>query len=179
MGAYLCYLADHPAVPARDSSAPLQPISGGRRGMLVRDGMNPIVFTVGPEHTLREAARRMTARPVGAAVVMATSCLACASSPSATSSSPTGSAKASTASRSAATLRGIWSMRTPTGRWNRRPQRWCAADLATSLCLTAPTPSGSFRCATSSAAGRRTGRAARFLGRPTVSGRRRPGRLRE
>ena len=38
--------------------------------MLVRDGMNPIVVTVGPEHTLREAARRMTARGVGAAVVL-------------------------------------------------------------------------------------------------------------
>jgi CBS domain-containing protein len=32
--------------------------------------MNPIVVTVGPEHTLREAARRMTARGVGAAVVI-------------------------------------------------------------------------------------------------------------
>lgn len=38
--------------------------------MQVRDGMNPIVVTVGPEHTLREAARRMTARGVGAAVVL-------------------------------------------------------------------------------------------------------------
>ena len=38
--------------------------------MLVRDGMNPIVVTVGPSHTLREAARRMTARGVGAAVVI-------------------------------------------------------------------------------------------------------------
>lgn len=38
--------------------------------MLVRDGMNPIVVTVGPDHTLREAARRMAARNVGAAVVM-------------------------------------------------------------------------------------------------------------
>lgn len=37
--------------------------------MLVRDGMNPIVVTVGPAHTLREASRRMTARGVGAAVV--------------------------------------------------------------------------------------------------------------
>jgi electron transfer flavoprotein alpha/beta subunit len=37
--------------------------------MLVRDGMNPIVVTVGPEHTLREA-RRMTARGVGAGVVI-------------------------------------------------------------------------------------------------------------
>ena len=38
--------------------------------MMVRDGMNDIVVTVGPSHTLREAARRMTARNVGAAVVM-------------------------------------------------------------------------------------------------------------
>jgi CBS domain-containing protein len=38
--------------------------------MLVRDGMNRIVVTVGPDHTLREAARRMTERDVGAAVVM-------------------------------------------------------------------------------------------------------------
>jgi CBS domain-containing protein len=38
--------------------------------MRVRDGMNEIVVTVGSEHTLREAARRMTDRGVGAAVVL-------------------------------------------------------------------------------------------------------------
>ena len=38
--------------------------------MQVRDGMNRIVVTVGPSHTLREAARRMTAHSVGAAVVI-------------------------------------------------------------------------------------------------------------
>ncbi|HEV2770178.1 MAG TPA: CBS domain-containing protein [Solirubrobacteraceae bacterium] len=38
--------------------------------MQVRDGMNEIVVTVGPGHTLREAARRMHARGVGAAVVV-------------------------------------------------------------------------------------------------------------
>ena len=38
--------------------------------MTVRQGMNAIVVTVGPDHTLREAARRMTQRNVGAAVVM-------------------------------------------------------------------------------------------------------------
>ncbi len=37
--------------------------------MLVRDGMNPVTVTVGPSHTLREAARRMTHSGVGAAVV--------------------------------------------------------------------------------------------------------------
>ena len=38
--------------------------------MLVRDGMNRKVVTVGPQHTLREAARRMTRADVGAAVVL-------------------------------------------------------------------------------------------------------------
>ncbi len=38
--------------------------------MQVAEGMNEIVVTVGPDHTLREAARRMTAHNVGAAVVM-------------------------------------------------------------------------------------------------------------
>lgn len=37
--------------------------------MQVRDGMSPMVLTVGPEHTLREAARLMAERGVGAAVV--------------------------------------------------------------------------------------------------------------
>jgi CBS domain-containing protein len=38
--------------------------------MQVRDGMSKVVLTVGPGHTLREAARLMAARRVGAAVVM-------------------------------------------------------------------------------------------------------------
>lgn len=38
--------------------------------MQVRDAMSPDVLTVGPDHTLREAARRMSARKVGAAVVI-------------------------------------------------------------------------------------------------------------
>ncbi|MFP5365035.1 MAG: cyclic nucleotide-binding/CBS domain-containing protein [Thermoleophilia bacterium] len=38
--------------------------------MLVRDGMNRNVVTVGPQHTVREAARRMTRADVGAAVVL-------------------------------------------------------------------------------------------------------------
>jgi CBS domain-containing protein len=37
--------------------------------MKVRDGMTPVVLTVGPAHTLREAARMMSARRVGAAIV--------------------------------------------------------------------------------------------------------------
>ena len=38
--------------------------------MQVRDAMSPDVLTVGPDHTLRDAARRMSSRKVGAAVVL-------------------------------------------------------------------------------------------------------------
>jgi CBS domain-containing protein len=38
--------------------------------MNVRDGMTDVVLTLGPAHTLREASRRMSARQVGAAVVI-------------------------------------------------------------------------------------------------------------
>jgi CBS domain-containing protein len=38
--------------------------------MLVRDGMSDVVLTVGPGHTLREAAAAMCGRRVGAAVVV-------------------------------------------------------------------------------------------------------------
>jgi CBS domain-containing protein len=38
--------------------------------MEVREGMSSVVLTVGPDHTLREAARQMASRGVGAAVVM-------------------------------------------------------------------------------------------------------------
>jgi CBS domain-containing protein len=36
----------------------------------VRDGMSHLVLTIGPTHTLRQAARMMSARRVGAAVVI-------------------------------------------------------------------------------------------------------------
>jgi CBS domain-containing protein len=38
--------------------------------MHVRDAMTTVVLTVGPEHTVRDAARRMIERGVGAAVVI-------------------------------------------------------------------------------------------------------------
>jgi|SRR5215217_2237319 len=38
--------------------------------MKVRDGMSDVVLTVGPGHTLRDAARLMARRQVGAAVVV-------------------------------------------------------------------------------------------------------------
>ncbi|HEY8303136.1 MAG TPA: CBS domain-containing protein [Solirubrobacteraceae bacterium] len=38
--------------------------------MDVREGMSPMVLTVGPGHTLRDAARLMSERNVGAAVVI-------------------------------------------------------------------------------------------------------------
>ncbi|MFE0644779.1 cyclic nucleotide-binding/CBS domain-containing protein [Streptomyces sp. NPDC058877] len=38
--------------------------------MLVRDAMSTVVLTIGPTHTLRQAARLMAARRVGAAIVL-------------------------------------------------------------------------------------------------------------
>ena len=38
--------------------------------MKVRDGMTKVVISIGPAHTLREAAQRMSAQRVGAAVVV-------------------------------------------------------------------------------------------------------------
>ncbi|WP_447039866.1 CBS domain-containing protein [Streptomyces sp. DSM 118878] len=38
--------------------------------MIVRDAMSTVVLTIGPTHTLRQAARLMSARHVGAAVVL-------------------------------------------------------------------------------------------------------------
>jgi signal-transduction protein with cAMP-binding, CBS, and nucleotidyltransferase domain len=37
--------------------------------MQVREGMSDVVLTLGPNHTLREAARQMTAKGIGAALV--------------------------------------------------------------------------------------------------------------
>ena len=38
--------------------------------MQVSEGMSTVVLTIGPEHTLRDAARAMAARKVGAAIVL-------------------------------------------------------------------------------------------------------------
>jgi CBS domain-containing protein len=38
--------------------------------MQVREGMSSVILTVGPSHTLREAAKQMAERGVGAAVVL-------------------------------------------------------------------------------------------------------------
>jgi CBS domain-containing protein len=38
--------------------------------MRVRDAMSTVVLTIGPEHTLRDACRQMSARKVGAAAVL-------------------------------------------------------------------------------------------------------------
>ena len=38
--------------------------------MQVKDGMSPVVLTVGPGHTLRDAARKMAEKKTGAAIVI-------------------------------------------------------------------------------------------------------------
>ncbi len=72
MGSHLCYVVSTPASATSQTpgAASQVPRTRRREMMLVRDGMNPIVVTVGTDHTLREAARRMTAHGVGAAVVI-------------------------------------------------------------------------------------------------------------
>lgn len=91
-GAHLCHLADMPASPTTRRSI-----------VLVRDGMNAIVVTVRPDHSLREAARPMTARGVGAAVVIDDEQPGPGIITNATSCIPTGSARRSTASSCATT----------------------------------------------------------------------------
>src|SRR5690348_1479981 len=44
--------------------------TGSDRTMKVKDGMSKVVLSVGPAHTLRQAARMMSAQRVGAAVVL-------------------------------------------------------------------------------------------------------------
>lgn len=65
----MCYVVDTPA-PVTTPDLASHRTAIRRHPVLVRDGMNPIVATVGPDHTVREAARRMTAHGVGAAVVI-------------------------------------------------------------------------------------------------------------
>src|SRR5512133_1685305 len=63
---------DHAAGVSLRQSA-LKANRRGRRiggGMQVSDGMSSIILTIGPGHTLRDAAKAMTERKVGAAVVM-------------------------------------------------------------------------------------------------------------
>jgi CBS domain-containing protein len=43
---------------------------GRELSMQVREGMSPMIVTAGPRHTLRDAARLMSGRSVGAAVVI-------------------------------------------------------------------------------------------------------------
>jgi CBS domain-containing protein len=53
-----------------DSTAITSAQASWEHQMNVRDGMTKVVLSVGPAHTLREAARRMSKRRVGAAVVV-------------------------------------------------------------------------------------------------------------
>jgi CBS domain-containing protein len=86
--------------------------------VLVRDGMNPIVVTAGPEHTLREAARRMTARGVGATVVIGGERPAPCIITERDILQSNGSARASTPSASALISQQSSCMRAPIGRWS-------------------------------------------------------------
>src|SRR4051812_31746184 len=42
----------------------------GEARMQVREGMSSVVLTIGPDHTIRDAAQQMAKRGIGAAVVI-------------------------------------------------------------------------------------------------------------
>ena len=69
--------------------------------MQVREGMSEVVLTLGPDHTLREAAALMSTKGIGAALVATTRARFPASSPSATSCSRWAPARTPTPSWSA------------------------------------------------------------------------------
>ena len=71
--------------------------------MQVREGMSETVLTIGPSHTLRDAAEAMCRRNVGAAVVLDPDAPGPGSSPSATSSSRSAPARIPTRSWSQTT----------------------------------------------------------------------------
>ena len=71
--------------------------------MHVREGMSEVVLTVGPDHTLRQAAEAMCRRNVGAAVVIDPEEQGPGSSPSATSCGRSATAGIRTTSGSATT----------------------------------------------------------------------------
>src|ERR1022692_4945050 len=54
----------------RFTSSRPDPVRRSDRIMKVKDGMSQVVLSVGPSHTLRQAARMMSAQRVGAAVVL-------------------------------------------------------------------------------------------------------------
>jgi CBS domain-containing protein len=89
--------------------------------MQVREGMSPTSLTVGPGHTLREAARLMHERGVGSAIVL--------------DPDQPGPGLLTERDLLAAIGRGLdratSSSPTRSGRWSRRPARWCGAAFAT------------------------------------------------
>jgi len=124
----------------------------------VRDGMSHLVLTVGPTHTLRQAARMMSARRIGAAVVIdpehagigilterdILDSVAAGEDPDA---------------ELAATAPSTSPLPPRTGPWTKPPRQWSAAGSGTSSCWRATTWPGCCPCATSSGAGRSANRA--------------------
>jgi CBS domain-containing protein len=101
--------------------------------MQVRDGMNPVVVTVGPSHTLREAARRMTARGVGAAVIIDDELPGPCIITERDILHSQALDRASTTSSSATISPRRSSTQPRTGPSSGRPPRWSAEGSATSL----------------------------------------------
>ena len=100
--------------------------------MQVRNGMSKVVLTVGPGHTLREAARLMADRRVGAAVVLDPESPGPGILTERDLLDSIGRARIPTRSASRTTSRPTSSSPPRTGRSRRPRSRWCVAASATS-----------------------------------------------
>ena len=99
--------------------------------MQVRDGMSSIVLTVGPDHNLREAARQMAKRGVGAAVVIDPDEPGPGIITERDILDSLGGGQSPDTEKVSDHLTPHWSSRRRTGRSSARRPRWCAAGSAT------------------------------------------------
>ncbi len=110
--------------------------------MLVREAMSTVVLTIGPAHTLRQAAALMSARRVGAAVVYDPDAggIGILTERDVLVSVGTGQDPDIERAHAHTTTDVVFAA--PSGPWRRRPGRWRTAASATSSSSTAASPRG-------------------------------------
>ena len=100
--------------------------------MKVRDGMSTLVLTIGPAHTLREAARLMSSRRVGAAVVIDPEHSGVGILTERDILDSLAAGQDPTSSWPPRTGRSTSCTRPPTGRCSKLPRPWSGRDSVTS-----------------------------------------------
>jgi hypothetical protein len=99
--------------------------------MKVAEGMSERVLMIGPAHTLREAARMMAARKVGAAVLVNPEHSGVGILTERDILNSVAAGEDPDAELAASTAPRIWSTRRGTGPWRRQRSRWSAAGSGT------------------------------------------------